>query len=184
MGRTVSFLLVGMIFFSNVGFCAELSAPGSSRACPDTGRLRGLCSSVANRSPDRQGSIYEFAYQRQVAEAACVDLESDSDQSIAEKVGALWSVAGSSITCSNTQFDVPNGNIIKFGIKKKFSEFVGDAVQLWKVDLNKIDPADGGTVLDYAHKEIELNRGTAVESTLRQYYDMLRQAGAKHASEL
>jgi hypothetical protein len=165
------------------GLCTE-PATRIAPKCPDAGRLKGLCHSVANRTPERAGSVYEFVYQREVSEAACVDIESDSDRVIADKVGALWSIAGPSITCDSTQFDVPKGNIIKFGIKKKFSEFVGDAVQLWKVDLNQIDPADGRTVLDYAQKEIELNRGTAVESTLRQYYDMLRRAGARHASEL
>lgn len=49
---------------------------------------------------------------------------------------------------------------------------------------DKIDEADGTTVLDYTRKEIVRNKGNANESILREYYDVLRKAGAKHKTEL
>lgn len=55
---------------------------------------------------------------------------------------------------------------------------------MWKVDLNQVDDADGRTLLDYVDKELELKRGTINEPSLQQYHDMLRQAGARRASEL
>ena len=53
----------------------------------------------------------------------------------------------------------------------------------WGVDLNKIDPADGKTVLDYVKEELEKKKGTALESNLKDYYKLMKDAGAKHRKD-
>lgn len=152
--------------------------------CSDPKKLRGLCMNVGafDEEPEPSGR-YIWTYQRKILEAACVDLEKDSEEVIAQKISRVWNENEDSLVCSSTRFDVPRGNILKFAVNMKFTAFIGDMIQ-WKVNLNKVDATDNKTVLDYIEDQIQRNKGYSVEQTLNMYYRVLREAGAKHRREL
>ncbi len=156
-----------------------------NKKCPDVSKLGDLCGAVGFMESDKDpNSSYLHSYQRKVYEAACADYDNDSDEEISRKVNILWNSYPEKFKCSNTSFDVPQGSILKFAVAKRFQDFIVDAAQIWKVDLNKVDPSDGRTLLDYVKKELDQSIGTAGEKHLRLYYSVLRQAGAKYKSEL
>lgn len=153
--------------------------------CPNPKKLRGLCMYVGSKEKDTQmqSRRYVWGYQRRLFEASCVDIKKDSEEMIAKKVQKAWNENEAMLKCKSTQFDITNGSILKYAVNMKFEEFLIDAVN-WKVDLNKVDEADGATVLDYVKMQIERNKGLPSEPYLKSYYDMLKKAGAKHKSEL
>ncbi|HEY0914241.1 MAG TPA: hypothetical protein VGE22_05170 [Solimonas sp.] len=126
---------------------------------------------------------YQFRYQKIVSEAACAK-SSDSEAVASAKVRAMWEQFEDRLTCNHVRFDVQNGSVLKYAASARFKDLLFDAAVIWKVDLNRVDQSDGRTLLDYVGKEIEQNKGTAIEPKLKSYYDMLRTAGAKHRSEL
>lgn len=143
-----------------------------------------LCMTISERGedPNPQGR-YTWRYQRMLMKASCVDITQDSEELIAQKISKMWKENEDTLICNNTQFDISNGNLIKFAVAMKFDEFLLDVAD-WKVNFNKVDKTDGRTVLDYVQAHIERNKGHEIEIRLKKYYEMLRKAGAKHRSEL
>jgi len=153
--------------------------------CPDTKKLRNLCSSINMLDEDKDpNSPYVYLYQRLILEAACVD-SLDTPIEMRRKVNELWNNYPADFLCKNiTGFDVNPGNVLKLAVRNKFKSFLVDAAQVWKVNLNQVDEADSRTVLDYVVKEIQRYKNTEDEAVIKNYYDILRKAGAKHKSEL
>jgi tetratricopeptide (TPR) repeat protein len=152
----------------------------------DLRKLLGLSMLIdsVEKDPQPQGR-FVWKYQRKILEAARVNLDTETEEEIGRKVAAMWKVCDElDVTiCNNTKFDVSNGNVIKFAVNLKFDEFLIDMVH-WNVGFNKVDEMDGRTVLDYIADKIKSNDGLASEPVLRRYYDMVRQAGGRHKSEL
>lgn len=152
--------------------------------CPNKTKIENLCGDLNERLKDPKPlGKYRYTYQRKILEASCVDISSDSTEVIKTKISDMWSKLESQLVCNSASFDIQNGNIIKYAVALKFDEFIYD-VSKWKIHLNRIDPSDNRTVLDYIKYHIERNKGNAAESVLQSYYDRLRSAGAKHKSEL
>lgn len=154
--------------------------------CPNKEKLIGLCSSIFMRiEDDDPESPYVYQYQRKIIEASCADMEKDSEAEISRKVNIMWNkYENDLLTCDFINFNVRNGNILKLAVSRRLESLIQDAAQVWKVNLNKIDPADQGTVLDYVQYQINTYKNTDNEATLQQYYTVLRNAGAKHTREL
>ena len=154
--------------------------------CPNRAKLDQLCTAISLLKEDSDpNSEYLYQYQRIISEASCANFESDSKESIKTKVNVLWEKHQSDFICKNIPgFDVNPGSVLKLAVRYQFKDFLVEAAQVWKVNLNKVDPADSRTLLDYVQKELDLKKGTVNEPALRQYYDVLRKSGAKHKSEL
>lgn len=114
---------------------------------------------------------------------SCADPLKDSEEEIGRKIKAVWDSNEEKLICNNTQFDITDGSLIKYAVNMKFDDFLLDLVK-WKVNLNKIDESDGRTVLDYVKFHIEKEKGLGTEPILKRYYNLLREAGAKHKYEL
>lgn len=150
--------------------------------CPPPTKLPAICMAISNAQKDTSGT-YQFHYQKLVYDAACVS-QADSEEARNAKVQRMWKANEDQLVCNSPRFDVQQGNVLKYAASVRFEDFLFDAAMIWRVDLNRVDPSDGRTVLDYVQKEIDRNKGTSVESKLKSYYDMLRTSGAKHRSEL
>ncbi|MBF6610491.1 MAG: hypothetical protein ITF99_05010 [Chryseobacterium sp.] len=172
------------LFLFSTSFAFAQTAEPETSPCPNPKKLRGLCGFVGDRTPDddSQGN-FKYIYQRKIYEAACVDPTKDSEEEIRSKIANVWNANEATLICSNTQFDTTKGSLIKYAISMQFDMFIYDVVD-WKVNFNKIDETDGKTVLDYLDDKIKQNKGNAVEKGLREYYLLLKKAGAKHKSEL
>ena len=184
--RKKSLLLLLLLFSTSFAFAqtAEPEPEPETSPCPNPKKLRGLCGMVGALVEDSepQGK-YKYLYQRRIFEAACVDVNKDSEEEIARKVSKVWKENEDQLICNNTAFEVGNGNIIKFAVNMTFDSFIFD-MAIWKVNLNKVDATDGRTVLDYVKYQMERAKGTSAERVLSLYYSSLRRAGAKHKSEL
>lgn len=157
-----------------------------TQPCPNLKKLENICIYIDSRGKDpKPKGDYVYMYQRRLLDAACVDVEKDSEEVIGEKIRKMWDAAFAQqkLNCHSIQFYPSGGNILKFAVSSKFTEFIDDAIW-WKVNLNFIDEVDKETVLDYVRGQIEKNKGTNIVSTLQHYYKILREAGAKHAAEL
>lgn len=150
-------------------------------ACPNPKKVKNLCMFIDGRTVDSDNK-FKFKYQKQIQEASCVT-DSDNKETKNKKIQAMWAKFENQLICNNLQFDVPNGNVIKYAANSLFDEFIYD-VSLWKVNLNKVDETDGRTVLDYLKYKIELKKGTPLAEKLQHYYKVLKDAGAKHKNEL
>lgn len=154
------------------------------KTCPNPKKLRALCMYVGDMSEDTgEGKKFRYGYQRVIMEASCVDRENDSKEVKAEKISKMWKQFESKMICNSIQFDVPNGSVIKYAAIRGIDPFISDVID-WKVNLNKVDEIDGMTVLDYIQYHINRLKEGAIVNRLKEYYQDLRKAGAKHKSEL
>ena len=206
MMRTVSFALMLSLVWQAPLVAAEgapaapaaaapaaASAPAASpvvwpAGCPDLERLTNICTNLSGftKDPAPRGD-YSYMYQRKIYDAACVDLQQDSEALMKRKIQEMWRIDESQprprMTCNNLQFDVVAGNILKFAVRKRFQEFLEDA-EYWGVNLNRVDASDQRTVLDYVKDELDRTSNPSTRSTLQVYYEILREGGAKHRAEL
>lgn len=152
--------------------------------CPNKKKLTGMCMFIGSRTKDPNPiSDSKHMYYRRIMEASCVDTTKDTEKTTQEKIKKMWAKFDSEMTCDNMQFDVTRGNYFKYAVATRFDEFLENVAD-WQVNLNKVDPSDNRTVLDYIKHHMEQNKGNSVEKKLKYYYDLLREAGAKHKSEL
>lgn len=163
---------------------ADVPSP-SGKMCPNPGNLAGQCVLVNGQTldPNPISPKYKYLYERYFFEAACADPNVDSPEVLQRKMAAMWIKYQDMLRCTNVQFELGQGSIMKFAVAQKFDRFIWDIVQ-WGVPLNLTDPNDHRTILDYTDDELAANRGNALESTLQQYHNFLVKAGAKHVSEL
>lgn len=144
-------------------FCGEVGAKGS---------YKGI------------DSNFDYSYQKIMYESACADVENMSEQEANQKLREWWDLYKDKLLCDTVQFNVPNGSVFKFAIRGNLSSFIDDAIYA-KFDLNFVDKADDRTVLDYTRDEIKKHSETSpIKKVLEGYYQKLRNAGAKHKSEL
>ncbi len=161
-----------------------VAAPSKEEDCPQKDKIEDLCSSIFNRKEDNDPeSPYVYQYQRIITEAACVNQKKDSKSEKTNKINAMWKRLEDKLICDNTSFKVKDGNILKLAVASRLVSVLEDAIA-WNVNLNRIDPSDKLTVLDYIKEELQTYKGTANGLELQSYYDALRFAGAKHANEL
>jgi len=155
----------------------------ATETCPDPLKLKNICMMVGNRmpAPKPHGEIV-YRYQLALREAACV-AENEVPSKVSEKVRLAWQASENLLVCNSVQFDVMAGNLLKFAVSKKNDDFIDDVIG-WGVNLNRIDPSDQRTVLDYIKFHIDRNKGNELEGKFEIYYNQFRKAGAKHSSEL
>jgi hypothetical protein len=164
------------------GFAEQL-ARNVQANCPNNQNLGTLCSNVNDSFRERAGHINFYRYQTQIYNAACV-LDNDNEAQIQAKVQAFWNRFGMYHDCLTTAAGGRPLNLLKIAVFRRNSDFIDDAVLTWKVNLNRIDPTDNKTVLDFVADEIQRVRGTPFESQLRIYERRLRSGGAKYRREL
>lgn len=175
--------LFALLTLSTFGVAQQLPAmPMRALECPNFEGMITFCSSVANRSRDPQ-SPHQYLYTTKIMRASCV-LPTDTAEEIRAKVQHMWKTFEDQLVCDSNSFNVENGSILKLAVQKKFDAFIDDALETWQVHLNRIDPSDGRTVLDYIAYERNRSVGTPIESTYVRYYTDFRAAGAKHRVEL
>ena len=156
-----------------------------AKGCPNNVDVNTLCSYVDNQLPEGENSRNRFVYQTKIYAASCV-LPTDSADVKKTKVNAFWNKFGKNITCKSIGFDVQNGSIVKYAVSRNFDSFIVDVTKNWKVDLNKIDPIDQRTVLDYVHDELEKAKkeSSPLAPKLQTYATLLKTAGAKRKADL
>lgn len=161
------------------------SPPSVQRGQPDPSKLEGICTAIYRQRVDTSSpGNYKYAYERKIYEAAGVDFENDTQASARAKIQKMWIDQRQRLRCDGTNFPIANGSVLKYAIETRTYTFLDNATRFWRVDLNLVDDADGATVLDYLSDRILENRGSALEPTLRNYYDRLRHYGARHCREL
>ena len=162
-----------------------LASNNVEKVCPDPSKLHAICNDIYQKHEDRTPNTpYQFQYERKIYQAACADIENDSEEEAARKIRDMWNKLAPKLTCQDANFNVINGSILKYAVKMNTYDLLDRAVEFWKVNLNSIDSSDQKTLLDYIQSEIEKNKGGTQEQRLKDYYRILKKHGAKHSSEL
>lgn len=149
--------------------------------CPNRKKLKNLCMMIGDQMADPK-QPEKYMYETRFYQAGCVN-DGDSEEVKKQKIRNAWNTYEDDLKCNNNFFDVSDGHLLKYAVASNFTDFLDDAIK-WQVNLNKVDAADGRTVLDYVQFHLEKSKGGALEPILKSYYLKLREAGAKHKSEL
>ena len=196
-------MILSLLAFSLQGFakelppedCAEDSAvekhandilkvTSAMSGCADASKLRGICGDVFQQSKAPRESPFMYQYEIKLHQAACADPEKDSEEIVNKKLQNMWIKLDKELKCDTANWEVANGNILKYAIAVKSFDLITSAAELWHVNLNSIDSTDSRTLLDYVESEMQRNKGDRMEDVLKGYYKILRKAGAKHRKEL
>ncbi len=155
-----------------------------STPCPNSAKLRNICNLITTRDRDKtRGSNFEYLYEKAIYEASCADYNADGDALIAKKISSMFESNRNRLLCHGVDFDVVEGNILKYAISSRAFGLINSAIEEWRVNLNWIDP-DGTTLLDYIGSQIPRTKGTPNERMIKIYYDRVRRAGGRHRHEL
>lgn len=151
--------------------CFErLKNSGNARA------LRGMCQHVF----EPYFLDGQYSYVTKFKQAAGVTDE-DSEEEMYRKIRKVWDEYEDCLVCDIMFFSLVGGNILKAGAAAVNKNFY-NAVIKWGVNLNRIDPVDGKTVLDFLQDEIAKNQPN--KAFCRAYYQIFKENGAKHAAEI
>ncbi|MGL3822881.1 hypothetical protein [Sphingopyxis sp. R3-92] len=163
---------------------ADKPAIAGTRVCPNPSRLMYVCMNIEARTKDRSPIGYnQYAYYRKILDASCVKIGEDPEAVVNAKVQAMWTELHSEMKCNSTIVDISDASYLKYAVATKFDQFLEDAIE-WGVDLNRVDGSDNRTVLDYVKFHRDRHHGSSIGRKMSYYYDLLREAGAKHKSEL
>lgn len=161
---------------SEITKVAEAVTAEADEECPNARPLRGICDHVI--TPDFYDN--EYSYVTKFKKAACVNPE-DSEEISNKKIREAWLKYEDRLICNSMSFAIQGGSILKAAMISSNKDFYHTVIK-WKVNLNRIDPADGKTVLDYIRDEIKKNPPNI--EFYKAYYNVLKDHGAKHRSEL
>lgn len=130
----------------------------------------------------------DYAYEDRLWQMSGVDPK-DARLVIIAKVQKMMYGNWPLCRCNNISFGDRDGNLLKYSVNRNFSIFVDDMVETYGIDINKIDPANGETLLDFMEKEIDryrkLSNSAERVKELREIANhFVEDYGAKHASEL
>lgn len=157
-----------------------------TKPCPNLKALKNYCMFIENLelTAEYQGETLP-RYKAALYDAACVDLKNDSEETIGKKVATLINIQEDAFKCIPLDFLVRHGNIFKYAVQKNKKPFIYYMIDL-KVNLNRVDKVDGKTVLDFISDMLESlkGKGFVSEGVYKNYYDLIRKAGGKHAHEL
>lgn len=166
------------------GMLKVMSRLPANDGCADKAKLEKICLDVLSKSSAPDESPFQYSYEMKLHAAACANPEIENEEAVNRKIRAMWKRLENDLICNTTDFDVPRGSILKYAVKMRAFDLVSQAAESWKVNLNRVDEADGRTLLDYVRSEIEKNKGTNLEPVLKGYYKVLQRSGAKHKAEL
>lgn len=157
----------------------------SVTGCPAVSEIFNLCTAVdeKGRVPIPGTSRSQFEFVAMVHAAACVRA-TDSEADRRSRIQSLWRDHQAAFGCTVPGFDLDSGNVLKMAVRRRSFELLNLVLEEWHLDVNIVDPVDGRTFLDYLEAEIGLNTGQEIEPTLREYYELFREAGARHCREL
>lgn len=155
------------------------------QGCPDADYLKSICDNVGELVLEKEANGNKYRYQTLFKKAACVDA-SDSTANANKKMQEMWNQVGRNVVCSSLGFNVNNGNLIKYAISNKADVFIYEISKKWKVNLNRVDPTDNRTALDYAYDELkkEKDANSSLVPKIETYIRLLEQGGAKKSADL
>lgn len=142
-----------------------------------------VCMQAKDRTPASGPTLkgVQDAFEDSLLKAAGVDPTLDNEVAVRRKMQAFWAKYGDLLEC-NESF-VGYRSILKHAVRHGSANFVHRAINDWKLPaeaFNKIDPADGRTLLDY----VEGFANVPHEGDLTFLYRKLRKAGAMTHDEL
>lgn len=184
-------LLSSLTAFAGEADCPQEDAPTVAdqlaqhvKGCPNNENIKALCNLIDGMTPDSSSSN-KYMYQTVIKNAACVN-NTDSPTQVQAKVASFWNQYGKNETCKSINFNQVDGSLVKFAIAKQFDNFIIDVSHRWKLDLNRVDPSDGRTVLDYAYDEYaaETSKGSSIANKIKGYITILEKNGAKRSKDL
>lgn len=161
---------------SEITKVAEAVTAEADDECPNARPLRGICEHVI--TPDLVDN--ELSYVTRFKKAGCVKPD-DSEEVANRKIREAWSKFEDRLVCDTIAFSLVGGNILKAATVSRNEVFYKTVIK-WGVNLNRVDPVDGKTVLDFIQDKIKTNPPNL--DFYQSYYKLLKHYGAKHRSEL
>ncbi len=168
---------------------AEMLVARMDCPAPTKNEFELVCFSGYDREPI-QGNKLSFSFQEHFWKMSCADQEKDSPAMAKAKIQKMWNQNKENFICSGYAGVLSSGsNITLFSIETGFPTFVSDAVKKWDLNLNFIDKATQGTIMDFLSSEIKRysKMNNNFSGKIKEYqgtYDYLKIFEVKHANEL
>lgn len=116
---------------------------------------KALCADIGSKAkvPEKEQEFYEYTYERRILQLACVNIGVDDEETTKRKLVLFWNKYKKNCKCDSVEFNVQNGNILKFAISQNMPTVI-ETLASYGLDINFIHPADGLNLLDYIIQQI------------------------------
>jgi hypothetical protein len=151
----------------------------SRKGCANANLIESICMSVGETIADEDG-VFRYEYEKDLRNAACVD-EFDSDEITNTKIQNMLRELDEKLVCNTSRLAIRNGSLLKLAVASNFGDFIANAINKWKINVNKIDAADNSTVLDFIEDQLEKNGNEPkIVSQLQGYKTRILKAGGRY----
>ena len=153
----------------------------------DYRRYAALCVTLENKSTledDDPSGLY-YKYEKILADYAKADINKDGDDLFVKKINAYVNKCSKTIVCDPSISNKKQIDLLKLAVATIDWEFLERAVKIYKFPLNDIGTNDKMTILDFIYEDIEYyrknNPSSSTLTELKKYYNIYKDAGAKHS---
>lgn len=181
--KAVSYKMYQLVFRTLNDTCPAISEEEFTQ------QNKAICGDIAARTkaPAKESQYYEFYYEKRLFQMACVNIGIDDEETTIKKLQIFWNKYKTKFKCSSLDFEIPNGNLLKFALSQQMPDLIESLAQIWNLDINFIDPKDGLNVMDYILAEIEkikkLPNNTAALKVYEEYKMRVIDSGGKPSKE-
>lgn len=160
--------------------------------CPEPTEdvIIGICGSIYNKKPSKEGSSFAFKFEDDLWEMVCIKPTNDilnnpeALKDVHKKIQTMWIINRNNFICNG--FPLRDANITNFSLDSGFPTFLRSAIKVYKLDMN-FKVTNQGSVMDYIINQIESYKAanmTTKVNELEKIYKILENAGTKHAKDL
>jgi hypothetical protein len=141
-------------FEVNLNELETVAAVADGCPAPEKVDYAKICSYSRDKKLAPEDSELNYLFEQQILKMSCATEGKDSPQAIKQKTSIMWNTYRTKFACDSLEFNVPNGNILKFSMNFNFPDFIYTMVNTYDLDMDFKDPADNKTIIEYLDEEI------------------------------
>ena len=140
--------------------------------------------SAKEKPTGKNAENFDWAFETRILDMAGIVFEDVHTDSSMKILNNFWNKYKTRFTFRSSEFNVENGNILKYAIVLNNTPFLETIVSTYQLDINFIDPKDNKNVIDYVNDELEVATKTQGSNhprvkVLKEYRELLEDLGGK-----
>lgn len=153
-------------------------------------RMQVVCQALSDNDIAPDGSKFNYIWEEDFWELACADKGKDTKEVAYKKLQCMWMKYRERFRGYNYSGQtVKDPNLLKFMCDLSYHRDVIRMIEVYKLDVNFIDPADGKSIMDFVIDRMkQIKKAPPVDkANLEEFenlYEVLKKNNIKTAAEI